>query len=946
VSSPLPTAAQWPEISRLLDEVLALGASERTAWLARLAGANPVHHEALRGLLATLERVEEDDFLDALPRLDVDPMPDRDAPAAGQSIGPWRLLREIGVGGMGTVWLAERADGVVRRRVALKLPRAVWGGSFAQRLSRESRILAALEHEHIARLYDAGVDALDRPFLALEYVEGQPIDVYCRERDLPVRARLVLLLQTTAAVAHAHSRLVVHRDLKPANILVTSDGRVKLLDFGIAKLIESDTTEATALTQVAGRALTLDYASPEQIRGEPLGTASDVYSLGMVAYELLARARPYRLRRGSAAEMEEAIANADPTLASTAATSPALRQALRGDLDAILNKALKKNVDERYPTIDAFAQDLQRHLDGEPVRARPDSRRYRVVKFVRRNGLAVGLTSTLLVSIVVGGSIATWQARVAGREQARASSEVERQRAVTDLYVETMMSLDVTATDHPEALTRPHALTGGLRQKLDELGPRYVDKPQERAAQFRAVMLQLNYVNEFEASLAVGRQYVAHLKAHGGSPQEIVSAYTTIGRNLGLLNRLDESEAARRAGLAWAPGEDLDDDDTKLSRMELAGDLGKILTRRGKRAEALEVLNRAQAIAVRTSEGTSRYENGLYLASYFQAFDEAREMQAAQAARDGMERLHSLAPDTRALYLKVYGVALMDNGRPAEAETELRKASEATESAFGRSSLNSARAVGLLADAVMRQGDYARAGAMLDDWARSLSAARSPPSDAVTKHLQQRRLELAMLAGNMASLRSLAVADPAALAPPAQTRNNVALLLFDAKALALLGRGDEAAAVTEYIRTNWPEPGLATAECVDMQLAIADVQLASGHPDAARATARALVALFDRERATTGRGAVSAHELEALASARLGDQAGARAALAAAKGVQPMPPFPTDVAHAESLLRRAAVLRAIGRAGDGAATATQALQLLKAQSPDSPRLVAARQLAG
>ena len=209
----------------------------------------------------------------------------------GALVGPYRLLRELGIGGMGAVWLAERADGTLKRQVALKLPRAAWSRGLAERMARERDILASLEHPHIARLYDAGTDAQGRPFLALEYVEGQPIDVYCHERALNIPARLQLLLQVAHAVAFAHSRLVIHRDLKPSNILVTADGQVRLLDFGIAKLMEGDRTQETQLTQLAGRALTLDYASPEQIRGEPIGTASDVYSLGVVAYELLAGAK-------------------------------------------------------------------------------------------------------------------------------------------------------------------------------------------------------------------------------------------------------------------------------------------------------------------------------------------------------------------------------------------------------------------------------------------------------------------------------------------------------------------------------------------------------------------------------------------------------------------------------------------------------------------------------
>ena len=230
---------------------------------------------------------------------------------------------------MSAVWLAERADGSLKRKVALKLPLLSWAPGLSERFARERDILATLEHPHIARLYDAGLDAQGRPYMALEHVEGRPIDAFCREQALPVAVCLQLLLQVADALAYAHGRLVLHRDLKPANILVTAQGQVRLLDFGVAKLMQGDSAVETALTRVSGRAMTPDYASPEQVRGEPLGTASDVYSLGVVAYELLAGTRPYRLQRGSAAELEEAITAQEIPAASTAATTPVPRNRRR-----------------------------------------------------------------------------------------------------------------------------------------------------------------------------------------------------------------------------------------------------------------------------------------------------------------------------------------------------------------------------------------------------------------------------------------------------------------------------------------------------------------------------------------------------------------------------------------------------------------------------------------
>ena len=247
-----------------------------------------------------------------------------DAPSVGDqpgdTIGSYRLLRELGSGGMGVVWLAERSDGLVKRPVALKLPHQVWQrAGLAERMAREREILATLTHPNIARLYDAGLTAGHRPFLAIEYVEGHPIDTYCRDHRLDAGARVRLFVQVANAVAYAHAKLVVHRDLKPANILVDADGQVRLLDFGIAKLLDQHQARETALTELSGRPLTLDYASPEQIRGEPLTIGSDVYSLGVVLYELLSGARPYKLKRDSRGALEDAILEADPPLPSAVA---------------------------------------------------------------------------------------------------------------------------------------------------------------------------------------------------------------------------------------------------------------------------------------------------------------------------------------------------------------------------------------------------------------------------------------------------------------------------------------------------------------------------------------------------------------------------------------------------------------------------------------------------
>jgi eukaryotic-like serine/threonine-protein kinase len=420
------TADDYAVLLRLLDEVLDLPVEARTDWVDRLSGPAAQLQPTLRRLLLVSSAPETADILglrgqvaEAVRQAVSQPEPHE--LEAGEHIGPYELVREIGRGGMGLVWLANRADGAFRRSVALKLPYVTWSGNAGERMARERDILAALEHPNIARFYDAGIDAFGRPFMAMEYVEGQSIDAYSRDRRLSIRQQLALILDVAKAVAFAHSKLVIHRDLKPANMLVTAEGAVRLLDFGIAKLVESDSDGSDArVTQLTGRMLTPDYASPEQILGQSIGTATDVYSLAVVAYELLAGTRPYRLKRNSAAELADAIAGAEPRLVSDAADDRHRSRQLRGDLDAVLNKAMKKEAAERYATVDAFAEDVQRYLEGKPVFARPDGAWYRCRKFVARHRLPVGAAAVLIVVVLAGSGAALWQAHQARAEAMRA----------------------------------------------------------------------------------------------------------------------------------------------------------------------------------------------------------------------------------------------------------------------------------------------------------------------------------------------------------------------------------------------------------------------------------------------------------------------------------------------------------------------------------------------
>ncbi len=406
----------WQRLDALLSEALTLSEPERERWLSELPEEDRPLAVSLREMLS---RSLSTGFLR-------DPVAPEVLAAAGEQaleqpgarVGPYRLLRRLGVGGMGQVWLAERVDGTIQRQVALKLPRAGWAPGMAERLKQERDALAALEHPSIARLYDAGTTEEGRPYIAMEYVDGVPIDAYARAHGLTLQERLSLFVQVAGAVSYAHAHLVVHRDLKPSNILVSETQGVRLLDFGAAKLLREEGPGADSeLTRELGPALSPDYASPEQIRGERISVATDVYSLGVVLYELVTGQRPYRLSRESWGSLVESVGRLEVPAASSRVREDArLARALRGDLDAVLAKAMRRAPEERYGTVQAFADDVSRFLAGEPVLAKQQSVGERVWKFARRHALGVGTAAG--VTLLVGGAagVALWQAKVARGE--------------------------------------------------------------------------------------------------------------------------------------------------------------------------------------------------------------------------------------------------------------------------------------------------------------------------------------------------------------------------------------------------------------------------------------------------------------------------------------------------------------------------------------------------
>lgn len=407
----------WQTVKDLFAEVLDEPAESRLAVLAaRCQGDEPLFREVSTLLAAADEsnNLIENNAIDLAARVG------GDGDYTERHFGNYRIIREIGSGGMGTVFLAARVDGEFSMQVALKIVRqSVADRDIITRFKRERQILAGLNHPNIAVLHDGGVSDKDEPYLAMEFVEGETLMEYCESRDLSMREKLELFLKICSAVSYAHKNLVVHRDIKPSNIIVTAEGEPKLLDFGLAKAFEAD----ASATQTLLRAFTPAYASPEQIRGQNITTASDIYSLGVVFYEMLTGVKPLDLDNKSYDEILHTLNNIEPEKPSSlerTARHTSSAQLLEGDLDNIALTALRKEPERRFSTVDDLADDIRRHLDGRPITARPNTPGYLAGKFIRRNRLTVAAAGLIVVSLVTGLALSLWQADRARRERDRA----------------------------------------------------------------------------------------------------------------------------------------------------------------------------------------------------------------------------------------------------------------------------------------------------------------------------------------------------------------------------------------------------------------------------------------------------------------------------------------------------------------------------------------------
>jgi len=539
------TPERWREVKDLFDRAVDLPESERVAFLdaerrrdAELAGEVARLLEAHEAAGGFLERPAVDQV-----RLSAAPT------ATPERIGSWEIEREIGHGGMGTVYLASRSGDGFRQTVALKVVRRGMDTEFVLRRFRdERRILAGLDHPGIARLLDGGSTESGAPYFVMEYIDGRHLLEEARARDLPVRERLRLFLQVCDAVAYAHRHLVVHRDIKPSNVLVTADGVPKLLDFGLAKLLRPDGEGPAGRTETALRLLTPDYASPEQVRGEPVTTATDIYSLGVVLYELLTGQRPYRITGRSPEAIARAVCEEEPALPSAAAAT------LRGDLDNVILMALRKEPDRRYASVEQFAEDICRHLDGRPVAARKDTLRYRAGKFVTRHKASVAATAAAALLLAGATVAALQQARAARRERAAAERNFNDVRALADAF---LFEFHDAIKDLPGATPARELVVRRALEYLEKLSSLKADD----------VALQREVATAYER---VAKVQGGLLEAH-------------LGETRGARDSLAKALAIRRA-LAAAPHPDAADQSALAeTRLQLAG----VLLTQGEAAAAV-----------------------------------------------------------------------------------------------------------------------------------------------------------------------------------------------------------------------------------------------------------------------------------------------------------------------------------------------------------------------
>ncbi len=877
-----PDPERWRALSPYLDHGLGLPEHQRSAWLASVAVEDVGLARELETLLLRHDRLDRQGFLrealvGGLPRPQME----------GHVCGAYTLVSLLGRGGMGSVWLAERSDGLYEGHAAVKLLNASLLGRDAEaRFRREGNILARLRHPHIAQLVDAGVSSQGQPFLVLECVNGERIDHYCDAHRLDVEARLRLYLDVLAAVSHAHANLVVHRDLKPSNVLVTSDGQVKLLDFGIAKLLEAEGTTLTELTRDGESLLTPEYASPEQLTSGDVTTATDVYALGVLLFVLLTGHHPAGDDRSSPAQLMRAIVDTEPQRASEAvtvahqadpeqveiasnrATTPRrLSGLLRGDLDNIVAMALTKLPQERYASVGAMADDLRRFLAHEPVSARADSLGYRAAKFARRHAAAVTLGAVATLALAAGLVGTMTQARRARLHAARADQEARAASAQRDFALrqlsraEAINDLNAFLLSEAAPLGKPFT-AGELLARAEAIVTRQAEDPDGgRTELLVSIGRQYDGLDRsLDARRVLERAYQGSLAS--SDPTVRAEAACALAATLTTRGDRDRAEELFQKGLLDLP----DEPQYALHRITCLQLGSRVASLRGDARSAVERAESALQL-VRTSPfGSPLVETGalVVLASAYQRA--ARFQESADTSAECLRRVMAMGrgeTQGAAAIMNNRGLALRNLGQPLEAERLLRRSIEISGASGAEESVSPTK----LANLAQTLDDLDRADEAATFADRAVAQARKAGQDVALTHAllaraslyrQQRRLP--QVAAVLAELRTLMTRlyPPTHIAFATLSNQEAQLALARADPGTAAAASDRAVAIAE-----------AASEPVFLPRALlgrSQVALAAGRADQALADAQKAHAIYAKR---TQAGQASSHlGLATLAVAR------------------------------------------------------------------------------
>jgi len=884
------SAERWKQVDNLLQATLQCSPEQRDQFLRQACEHDAALLDEVESLLRSHDRLQG--FLETpaihVAAAAVAQTQQRTQSRAGQVISHYRLLRQLGSGGMGVVWLAERNDGRFERQVAIKfLSLAMTGPGMEERFKREGSILGRIAHPHIAELADAGVSPDGEPYLVLEYVEGKEIEEYCDEHKLDLDSRIVLFLDVLSAVAHAHSNLIVHRDIKPSNVFVRNDGQVKLLDFGIAKLLseDGDSASPTLLTLEAGGVLTPRFAAPEQVTGGTITTATDVYTLGVLLYLLLTGQHPAGSGPQSPANLLKAITETEPPRASEsvteatwqtrAATPEKLSRQLRGDLDTVLATALKKNPAERYISVAAFAEDLRRYLSHEPISARPDTLTYRALKFVLRNRASTALAAFALIALLAGVTGTLMQARTARRQRDFALRQLARADRIN--YLNDFLLTDAAPSGKPLTITN-------LLERAEQIveHENYANDPAGHVEMLTSIGNQYLDRGDNANSLRVLKQaYQASL--HLQEPSVRARAACSLAVPLGEGSAIAEAEAHIAEGLRELPNDrqfELDRAfcylrgvtvseasgfaDAAISRSESAQRAleDSAFQSDNVRLDVLESLAGAYGLAARYREAIKTYELASkqmidlgygetrtysdFLHSWALAVILAgRPLEAEKIYRRAMEVSSSNPQEegVTAALLNNYAGALRELGRLPEAAAYALQAYAKAKQTKNDVILGSTLAQ--LTRIYREQGDYARAKTTAAEW-ESVLRRGFPSGHYGYASLTSERSLIAQGEGNRVTALRLAndaiTMDETAIKNGGQGAHLLPVLLVRRSTLELAaGNSDQAAADADralHLLQASIEPGTFSEHLGRAYLALGLALQAQGKSDDARAAVR------------------------------------------------------------------------------------------------------------